>query len=201
MTSETATGDMIAEDHEIPNESEFGFWLYLMSDAILFGLIFATYAVMVSNTAGGPSGADLFSLENLTTQTAFLMTSTLTIALSHQATVAKNTGAALGWLVATCVLGGGFLVFELRELGDMIAQGAGPMRSGFLSAFFTLVGTHGLHVTMGLLWAVTMMAQLAIKGPTARVTSRLLRLTLFWHFLDIVWIGVFSVIYLPGLSG
>lgn len=195
------TGETVTAGHETPNESEFGFWLYLMSDAILFGLIFATYAVMMPNVAGGPSGADLFSLKNLTIQTAFLLTSTLTIALSHQATVAKNTSAALGWLVATCVLGGGFLVFELRELTDMMAQGAGPARSGFLSAFFTLVGTHGLHVTMGMLWAFTMIVQLATKGPTARVTSRLLRLTLFWHFLDIVWIGVFSVIYLPGLSG
>lgn len=195
------TIDAAISDHEIPNESEFGFWLYLMSDAILFGLIFATYAVMLPNIAGGPSGAELFSLKNLTIQTAFLLTSTLTIALAHQATVAQNTRVALGWLLATCVLGGGFLIFELRELTDMIAHGAGPARSGFLSAFFTLVGTHGVHVTVGLLWAITMMVQLATKGPTQPVTSRLLRLTLFWHFLDIVWIGVFSVIYLPGLSG
>ena len=195
MTSEVST------ENNPPTEAEFGFWLYLMSDAILFGLIFATYVVMVSNTAGGPSGGDLFSLKNLTIQTGLLLTSTLTIALGHQAAVGKSVGSAIFWIGVTCIFGAGFLAFELRELGGMIAMDAGPGRSGFLTAFFTLVGTHGLHVTAGLLWALTMIAQLAIKGPTAQVASRLLRLTLFWHFLDIVWIGVFSVIYLPGLIG
>lgn len=195
------TAKVMQEEDSPPNEAEFGFWLYLMSDAILFGLIFATYAVMVHNTAGGPSGSELFSLQNLTIQTALLLSSTLTIALGHQATVAKNTQSAIVWICITCLLGAGFLVFELTELNGMVAQGAGPGRSGFLSAFFTLVGTHGLHVTAGLLWAITMIVQLAVKGPTSRVASRLLRLTLFWHFLDIVWIGVFSVIYLPGLIG
>ncbi len=194
MTTETM-------QEERPNEAEFGFWLYLMSDAILFGLLFATFVVMMHNTAGGPSGAELFSLKNLTIQTTLLLTSTLTIALGHQATVAKNTQGAIVWIAVTCLLGAGFLFFELRELSGMAAQGAGPGRSGFLSAFFTLVVTHGLHVTAGLLWAMTMIVQLAVKGPSARVASRLLRLTLFWHFLDIVWIGVFSVIYLPGLMG
>jgi cytochrome o ubiquinol oxidase subunit 3 len=193
------TTDTMQEER--PNEAEFGFWLYLMSDAILFSLIFATYVVMMHNVAGGPSGSDLFSLKNLTIQTALLLTSTLTIALGHQATVAKNTQSAIFWIGMTCILGAGFLVFELRELSGMVAQGAGPGRSGFLTAFFTLVGTHGLHVAAGLLWAITMIVQLAAKGPTARVASRLLRLTLFWHFLDIVWIGVFSVIYLPELIG
>ena len=191
----------VSREDNLPNEAEFGFWLYLMSDAILFGLIFATYVVMVNNTAGGPTGGDLFSLKNLAIQTGLLLTSTLTIALGHQATVSKNAGSAILWLVVTCVLGAGFLAFELRELNDMVAREAGPGRSGFLTSFFTLVGTHGLHVTAGLLWALTMIAQLAIKGPTPPVASRLLRLTLFWHFLDIVWIGVFSVIYLPGLMG
>lgn len=184
-----------------PSDSEFGFWLYLMSDAILFGLIFATYAVMMHNTAGGPAGADLFSLPHLSMQTALLLTSTLTIALGHQATVAGNTRSAMMWISLTIVLGAGFLTLELIELRGMVAQGAGPGRSGFLSAFFILVGTHGLHVAAGLLWAATMLVHLAVKGPTRPMASRLLRLTLFWHFLDIVWIGVFSVVYLPGLIG
>ena len=184
-----------------PNDSEFGFWLYLMSDAVLFSLIFATYAVMAHNTAGGPAGADVFDLGNLSIQTALLLTSTLTIAFAHQSSRAGHTGAAMGWLTVTCILGAGFLLFELNELSGLIDTGAGPDRSGFLSAFFTLVGTHGLHVTAGLIWAITMIGQLAVKGTTKKVASRLYRLTLFWHFLDIVWIGVFSVIYLPGLLG
>lgn len=184
-----------------PSETEFGFWLYLMSDAILFGLLFATFVVMAQNTAGGPSGSDLFSLSNLSIETALLLTSTLTIALGHQATVQKMTQTAILWIVLTCVLGGSFVLLEVTELFGMIQKGAGPERSGFLSAFFTLVGTHGLHVTAGILWALTMIVQLIFKGPTQAVTSRLLRLTLFWHFLDIVWIGVFSVVYLPGVMG
>ncbi|MGJ8583389.1 MAG: cytochrome c oxidase subunit 3 [Marinosulfonomonas sp.] len=189
------------KDSHRPSQTEFGFWLYLMSDAILFGLLFATFVVMAHNTAGGPSGADLFSLGNLSMETALLLTSTLTIALGHQATVHKKTQTAIFWIVLTCVLGGGFVLLELTELTDMVQKGAGPERSGFLSAVFTLVGTHGLHVTAGILWALTMIVQLVFKGPTAAVASRLLRLTLFWHFLDIVWIGVFSVVYLPGVMG
>lgn len=195
------TVEATLDDTNRPSQSEFGFWLYLMSDAILFGLLFATFVIMAHNTAGGPSGADLFSLKNLSIETALLLTSTLTIALGHQATSQRKTQTAILWIVLTCILGGSFVLLELTELIGMIHQDAGPDRSGFLSAFFTLVGTHGLHVTAGILWAITMIVQLIFKGPTPAVASRLLRLTLFWHFLDIVWIGVFSAVYLPGVMG
>ena len=180
-------------------DTEFGFWLYLMSDAVLFSLIFATFAVMSSNTAGGPSGADRFDIQTLAMQTSLLLTSSLTIALAHRAAVVGQIGTAVAWMVATALLGAGFVGLELREMSELIANGAGPGRSGYWSAFFTLVGTHGLHVTAGLIWAMTLIVQLLFKGTDARVLSRLARLTLFWHFLDIVWIGVFSLVYLPEL--
>ena len=181
------------------DDAAFGFWLSLMSDAILFGLLFATYAVMVGNTAGGPGGAALFSLRNLSWQTACLLTSTLTMAF---ATAAAGNGAlrrSVLWLGVTAALGAGFLVLELQELGGLIAAGHGPARSGFLSAFFTLVGTHGLHVAAGLIWTSVIVVQLLVKGPHPKVMSRLHRLGLFWHFLDIVWIGVLSEVYLAGM--
>lgn len=181
------------------SETGFGFWLYLMSDAILFGLIFATFVVMAPNLAGGPGGAQLFNMTNLGMQTSFLLVSSLTIGVAHGLAVTGRTTSAVLWLVLTCILGAMFLVLELRELSGFIAKGAGPDRSGYLSAYFTLIGTHGLHVTAGLIWAMTMIVQLLVKGNSPRVMSRLSRLTLFWHFLDIVWIVVFSLVYLPEL--
>ncbi|MEM7074982.1 MAG: cytochrome c oxidase subunit 3 [Pseudomonadota bacterium] len=184
---------------QVGTDTELGFWLYLMSDAVLFGLIFATFAVMSTNFADGPSGADLFDMKNLAYQTALLLTSSLTIALAHRAAMDTHTVQAVLWLGVTCLLGGGFLLLELHELSGFVERDAGPGRSGYLSAFFTLVGTHGLHVTAGLIWGVTLIVQLMIKGTEKRVLSRLNRLSLFWHFLDIVWICVFSLVYLPEL--
>ncbi|WP_164658940.1 cytochrome o ubiquinol oxidase subunit III [Tropicibacter sp. Alg240-R139] len=186
-----------AVEEQIDRETEFGFWLYLMSDAVLFSLIFVTFAVMSSNLASGPGGADLFDIKNLAMQTALLLTSSLTIALAHHATEGRNTTRAVVWLVMTCILGTGFLALEIRELSGFVAEGAGPGRSGYLSAFFTLVGTHGLHVTAGLIWALTLIVQIVLRGIDHRLLSRLARLSLFWHFLDIVWIAVFSLVYLP----
>jgi cytochrome o ubiquinol oxidase subunit III len=187
---------------EVPDEDgdvQFGFWLYLMSDAVLFGLLFSTYVIMVGNTADGPAGHDFFSLSNLSLQTALLLTSTLTVAFAYQQSVLGNGRAAALWLAATCLLGLGFLGLELRELGGLALAGTGPGTSGFLSAFFTLVGTHGMHVAAGVIWSTVLVVQLALRGPESHVVSRLLRMSLFWHFLDIVWIGVFSVVYLPGI--
>jgi cytochrome o ubiquinol oxidase subunit 3 len=180
-------------------EKALGFWLYLMSDAIIFALLFATYVVMAPNHAGGPTGKTLFSLGHTFTETMILLVSSITFGF---ATVAVGQGArqrALGWLGVTFVLGVSFVFLEIGEFSGMVEQGAGPQRSGFLTAFFTLVGTHGLHVSMGLVWIVIMSLQVVLKGLTPPVVSRLFRLGLFWHFLDIVWIGIFSIVYLPGV--
>lgn len=180
-------------------EKDFGFWLYLMSDAVIFACLFATYLVMVGNAAGGPTVKDVFSLERAAGETALLLLSSVTFGFAAVALSAAERSKVLLWLAITFVLGLGFIFLEFGEFSGMIAQGAGPERSGFLSAFFTLVGTHGLHVSVGLVWIVVMFAQVVVKGLTAPVASRLVRLGLFWHFLDIIWVVIFSVVYLPGL--
>jgi cytochrome o ubiquinol oxidase subunit 3 len=180
-------------------EKAFGFWLYLMSDAIIFALLFATYVVMLGNTAGGPTGKELFSLERAAGETTLLLLSSITFGFASVATAIGDRSRVVLWLLVTLALGAGFLFLEYGEFSGMIAQGAGPDRSGFLSAFFTLVGTHGLHVSVGSLWIVVMIGQLLVKGLTMPVVSRLARLGLFWHFLDIIWVAIFSVVYLPGL--
>jgi len=180
-------------------ERAFGFWLYLMSDAMIFALLFATYVVMISGNAGGPTGKELFSLPRAFAETMLLLTSSTTFGFANLASQARRRGAVFGWLLVTLALGLGFVGLEIQEFTGMIAAGAGPDRSGFLSAFFVLVGTHGLHVSFGMLCIVVMIGQIAFKGLTGPVASRLFRVGLFWHFLDIVWIGIFSVVYLPGV--
>ena len=180
-------------------ERAFGFWLYLMSDGIIFALLFATYVVMLGNTAGGPTGKELFSLERAAAETALLLLSSATFGFAAVATAMGERSRVLLWLAVTVLLAAGFLFLEFGEFTGMVAQGAGPDRSGFLSAFFTLVGTHGLHVSIGTLCILVMIGQVLIKGLTAPVVSRLARLGLFWHFLDIVWVAIFSVVYLPGV--
>ena len=180
-------------------EKALGFWIYLMSDAIIFALLFATYVVMVDNTAGGPSGKDLFDLRHTFGETMLLLFSSITFGLASVSMRLGRPGSVLGWLAVTFLLGAGFVAMEISEFTGMVEQGAGPQRSGFLTAFFTLVGTHGLHVTMGLVWIVILSLQVLVKGLTPPVMSRVFRLGLFWHFLDIVWIGIFSVVYLPGM--
>ena len=184
---------------DVYEQRAFGFWLYLMSDAIIFSLLFATYAVMARNNAGGPTANTLFSLPNAFTETMLLLFSSITFGLATLAMKAGEKQRMLSWLLVTFLLGLGFVGLEIREFHGMVRAGAGPDRSGFLSAFFTLVGTHGLHVTFGLIWILIMTSQVIIKGLTAPVTSRFLRLGLFWHFLDIIWIGIFSIVYLPGI--
>ncbi|MCP4306572.1 MAG: cytochrome o ubiquinol oxidase subunit III, partial [bacterium] len=189
-------GQEATDTHE---QRAFGFWLYLMSDAIIFALLFATFAVMVNNTAGGPAGKDVFNIWTTFAETMLLLFSSLAFGLATLATKAEKQGRVLAWLCVTFLLGLGFIGFEVREFVDMVEAGAGPDRSGFLTAFFTLVGTHGLHVSFGLIWILIMAGQIAVKGLSVPVVSRLSRLGLFWHFLDIVWIGIFSVVYLPGI--
>ena len=201
MTSLAASpsADRPAAEVDVYEEKALGFWLYLMSDAIIFALLFATYVVMVPNTAGGPTGKTLFSLNRAFAETMLLLCSSLTFGFASLSVRSGRRYLALAWLAVTFLLGAGFLTLEISEFTGMYVQDAGPQRSGFLSAFFTLVGTHGMHVTMGLVWIVILSLQVLIKGLTEPVRSRLFRLGLFWHFLDIVWIGIFSIVYLPGI--
>ncbi|MDB5535274.1 MAG: cytochrome o ubiquinol oxidase, subunit [Devosia sp.] len=189
-----------AEHHRLDEETVFGFWVFLMSDAVLFALLFATYASMTTRTAGGPSGHDLFELGGVFAETMALLFSTLTFGLASAALKARQQRQVLGWLALTGVLGLMFIGLEYQELSGLIAQGAGPQRSGFLSAFFVLLATHGVHVLAGVVWLAVMMVQICVFGLEAPVRLRLLRLGLFWHFLDIVWVAIFSIVYLAGIA-
>ena len=183
---------------EAGSTTVLGFWIYLMSDCLLFAALFATNSVLANETAGGPTGRALFSIPYVLAETFCLLLSSFTYGM---AMLALNTGrrsGVLGWLAATFLLGLCFIGMEINEFHRMIGEGAGPDRSAFLSSFFTLVGTHGLHVTSGLIWMAVMMTQVALRGLSATNSTRLMCLSLFWHFLDIVWIGVFSVVYLMG---
>jgi cytochrome o ubiquinol oxidase subunit III len=178
----------------------FGFWIFLLSDIVMFSALFAAYAVLNRATAGGPTGAQLFNQVSVAIETACLLASSYTCGLMSLSVTARNRAATYFGALVTFVLGAAFLALELREFAGMIAIGATPQRSAFLSAFFTLVGCHGLHVTAGLIWLVVMMAQVAIKGFRANVQRRLLCFALFWHALDIIWVGLFTVVYLMGAS-
>jgi cytochrome o ubiquinol oxidase subunit 3 len=177
----------------------FGFWIYLMTDLVLFASIFATFAVLSRNYAGGPTGKDLFDLRYLFVETMALLFSSATFGLAVLALHNERKASILVWLAVTFLLGSVFIGMEINEFYGMIQSGNGPQRSAFLSAFFTLVGTHGAHVSCGLIWLAVMMGQVAGKGLTLPVRSRLIRLSMFWHFLDIVWIGVFTIVYLMGV--
>src|ERR1700704_518129 len=178
----------------------YGFWIFLLSDIVMFSALFAAYAVLVRSTAGGPNGAELLNQASAALETACLLASSYTCGLmSLAASSRRRVGTYLG-AVVTFALGAAFLALEIREFADMIAHGATPQRSAFLSAFFTLVGCHGLHVTLGLIWLVVMMVQVAVMGFVTSVQHRLLCFSLFWHALDIVWVGVFTVVYLMGVS-
>jgi cytochrome o ubiquinol oxidase subunit 3 len=174
----------------------FGFWIYLMSDLILFAALFATFEVLSGSYAGGPTGKDLLDLTYTFGETMFLLFSSVMCGLAMLAVHKRRKSSVLAGLAVTFLLGLGFISMEINEFCHMIAAGNGPGRSAFLSSFFTLVGTHGTHVSFGLLWMAVMMGQVARKGLTTPVRSRLVRLSMFWHFLDIVWIGIFTFVYL-----
>jgi cytochrome o ubiquinol oxidase subunit 3 len=178
----------------------YGFWIFLISDIILFAAFFATYAVLTDSTAGGPTGRDLFDMRLVAIETACLLTSSLTCGLAGIGAQARNSRLFHGAMAATFVLGAAFLGIELHEFNDMLEKGAGPTRSAFLSAFFALIGCHGLHVFAGLLWLLTMMAQVVAKGYREDILRRILCFALFWHTLDIVWVGLFSLVYLVGMA-
>jgi cytochrome o ubiquinol oxidase subunit 3 len=177
----------------------YGFWIFLLSDIVMFSALFAAYAVLVRATAGGPSGAQLFGQGNVAVETACLLASSYTCGMMSLAVGSRRRAATYFFALVTFVLGAAFLALEIREFTGMIAIGAAPQRSAFLSAFFTLVGCHGLHVTAGLIWLAVMMAQVAIKGFQATVERRLLCFALFWHALDIIWVWLFTVVYLMGV--
>jgi cytochrome o ubiquinol oxidase subunit 3 len=179
--------------------SGYGFWIFLLTDIIMFSAFFATYAVLSGATDGGPTGHDLFDLTNVEIETGCLLSSSFTCGLASMGAERRSNALFYGAMAATFVLGAIFLALELREFADMIAHGAGPSRSAFLSAFFSLVGCHGLHVTCGLLWLLTMMAQVAAKGYRADILRRMLCFSLFWHALDIIWVALFTVVYLLGV--
>ena len=184
--------------HYPENGTLLGFWLYLMSDCLVFACLFATYGVLGRNYAGGPSGADLFALPLVAVNTSLLLLSSITYGFAVIAMQRKRQGATLAWLALTGLLGAGFVGIELHEFANLIHEGNGPQRSAFLSSFFTLVGTHGLHVTFGIVWLLTLMAQVARHGLIAANRRRLMCLSMFWHFLDVIWIGVFTFVYLIG---
>ena len=187
-----------AGEHHPQNGTLLGFWMYLMSDCLIFACLFASYAVLGRSYAAGPSGADLFDLPLVAANTALLLFSSITFGFAMlQAQQGKKSGTLL-WLFITGILGAGFIGLELYEFAHLLHEGAGPQRSAFLTAFFSLVGTHGLHVFFGIIWLIVLMLQVSKHGLISENKRRLMCLSMFWHFLDVVWIGVFSFVYLMG---
>lgn len=186
------------DHHDTAGTKLFGFWVYLMSDLVIFGSLFATYAVLLRGTADGPTPGEIFELPFILIETFLLLFSSFTYGMAVLAMNAGSVAKVRQWLLITFVLGAAFVGMEVYEFHHLIHLGFGPDKSGFLSAFFTLVGTHGLHVTFGLIWILVMIIQVSKQGLTDVTRPRILCLSLFWHFLDIVWICVFSFVYLMG---
>src|SRR5262245_1863511 len=178
----------------------FGFWIFLLTDVVMFSAFFATYVVLVDMTAGGPSGKEIFNLSIVALETGCLLLSSFSCGMASLGARARNDSMYYGGMIVTFVLGAAFVLLEIRDFAGMVAQGAGPSRSAFLSAYFALVGCHGLHVTMGLLFLLTWIAQVYAKGFRADILRRVLCFALFWHTLDIIWVGIFTVVYLLGVA-
>jgi cytochrome o ubiquinol oxidase subunit 3 len=190
--------DLNEHAHPDGYSTGLGFWIYLMSDCLIFAMLFATFGVLGGSYAGGEGPKDLFNLKLVAVNTSMLLFSSITYGFAMIAMQGRKKSATLGWLFITLLFGLAFLSIEMFEFHELIAEGNGPQRSAFLSSFFTLVGTHGLHVTFGSIWLVTLMVQVGRFGLTAANQRRLQCLSLFWHFLDVVWIGVFTFVYLMG---
>ncbi|WCM28503.1 cytochrome o ubiquinol oxidase subunit III [Sphingomonas sp. QA11] len=191
--------DLDEHAHPEGHSTMLGFWIYLMSDCLIFAILFATYAVLGGSYAAGPGPRDLFDLPLVALNTAMLLFSSITYGFAMLTMQRGQRGQVLFWLAVTGLFGAAFLGIELYEFNHLIHEGAGPWRSAFLSAFFTLVGTHGLHVTFGTIWLVTLMVQVRRFGLIPANRRRLMCLSLFWHFLDVIWIGVFTFVYLMGM--
>jgi len=207
----TATiGQALADPHHLGRALEhpgpapkrivtgFGFWIFLLSDIVMFSCFFASYAVLLDQTADGPKGSEIFDQKSVALETVFLLLSSFTCGLAGIAADVRNRLWFYAAMAVTCVLGLAFLSIEFREFADLVGRGYGPSRSAFLTAFFTLVGCHGLHVSAGILWLLTMVAQVFAKGFRADILRRMMCFALFWHALDIIWVAVFSVVYLLG---
>jgi cytochrome o ubiquinol oxidase subunit III len=188
-------------EHEHPDGSStmLGFWLYLMSDCLIFAVLFVVFGVIGGNYAAGPGPKDVFELPIVAVNTTMLLLSSITYGFAVLAMQKRSLLGVQLWLAVTALFGASFVGIELHEFAGLIAEGATPERSAFLSSFFTLVGTHGLHVSMGLLWIVTSIVQVGRYGLTVANRRRLMCLSMFWHFLDLIWIGVFTVVYLLGM--
>lgn len=200
--TQTAPGDFWEVEphhHHEGASTSIGFWIYLMSDCLMFAVLFAVFGVLGGSYAAGPGPKDLLDLELVALNTAFLLLSSITYGFAMLAMVKENTRGTLMWLGITLVFGLLFLAVEIYEFQHLIHLGAGPQRSAFLSAFFALVGTHGLHVAFGCLWLVTLMIQIRQRGLIPANRRRLACLSMFWHFLDVIWIGVFTFVYLLGM--
>lgn len=195
--SEVAAAELIRE-REATEKTAFGFWVYLMTDCVLFASLFAVYTVLHGNTFGGPSGHDLFKLPYVLIETFALLTSSFTCGLAMLASQRRAKNEVLFWLGVTFLLGLTFLCLELSEFRNLVHDGNSWRRSGFLSGYFTLVGTHGLHITFGLIWMAIMGVYTWSRGLTDTVRKRLMLLSLFWHFLDVIWIFIFTIVYLYG---
>ena len=193
--------DMHEHDHEAGGSTMLGFWIYLMSDCLIFAMLFAAYGLFGTSYAGGPRASEIFELPLVAVNTSMLLLSSITYGFAMIAMQEKKKSAVLIWLAITGLFGAAFVGIELTEFSKLIAEGATPQRSAFLSSFFTLVGTHGLHVTFGLIWLTVLMVQVSRHGLIEANRRRLLCLSMFWHFLDVVWIGVFSFVYLLGVLG
>ena len=191
----------VADEHPHPEgwSTALGFWIYLMSDCLIFAILFATFGVLGGNYAAGPAPKYLFDLPLVALNTSMLLLSSITYGFAMLAMQQNKVNQTQAWLAITGLFGAAFIGIELTEFAHMIHEGATPQRSAFLSAFFTLVGTHGLHVTCGMIWLVTLMVQVGKFGLIEANRRRLMCLSMFWHFLDVVWIGVFTFVYLLGV--
>lgn len=187
------------DPHHEGGSTNLGFWIYLMSDCLIFAVLFATYGVLGGSLAGGPGPRDLFDLDLVALNTTMLLLSSITYGFAMLAMARGERHNVIRWLAITGLFGAAFLAIELYEFHHLIHEGAGPQRSAFLSSFFVLVGTHGLHVTFGLIWLITLIVQVSQKGLIPANQRRLTCLSLFWHFLDVIWIGVFTFVYLMGV--
>ncbi|SDO32313.1 cytochrome bo3 quinol oxidase subunit 3 [Rhodoferax sp. OV413] len=189
----------LRDEHHVENGTLLGFWLYLMSDCLIFACLFAVHGVVGRSYAAGPTGADLFDLPLVALNTSMLLLSSITYGFAMLEMQKNKVRSTLAWLAVTGLFGLAFISLELYEFAHLLHEGAGPQRSAFLSSFFTLVGTHGLHVTFGIIWLVTLMVQVSRHGLIPENRRRLMCLSMFWHFLDVVWIGVFTFVYLMGV--